>query len=784
MFWLFNEDEQELIRQTVDELVHALAPIEGNPQIDQFFPYVGRKDRRKAERAIEILSKMDDLVIEPFAGSGSFVYACANLNRKYLANEWEPYAHRMANAPWRLPPEDEVLKAVDDIKEAIENYLRYLYRTICDCGYVHVLDSLFYDRDPLAYTDVTPHERLGPNGETITYRGRYKCPQCQSTNKFFSEDDQRHLDEINEISINAKFLHIFNTKLIENSRINLKRQFTTYGNLFPHRSKLALISIISGIYALDVHYNVRLFLQDAFLSIIPQAKFKDYRSKSQDLHCPLVQLREVNIWYRFLNQIKKRLKGIGDYSFAQNGHQDNIKCLDFRAFFQNIGNEQADLVFTDPPWTDGNAYFEKAQLYHPWLGYNLSKDPQRLNHEFVVTDAPSRRAGHNLKRWWRDMDDFFSSTYRVLKDRRFLALFFRPIPASQWLTNLNALKLQARKNGFEPILSVDVGSSDPSMRIQQSASFVFSTDIIFLFIKLPQHLRRVFRVGKDIDHLVFQTAEELQENLRKPFSYRQWKYFFSNRMIEMDLGMLNHPTEEGVIRSLFLQYADEVQPGLYLPKPITPYSGQVFDIPAIERVFTYIPIVIDDLTTKSNTFTYDSFLLKLAEFVENGTRMLIDQLGSVDIKALIEPYAQPHDNGRWFERRPLPKLPEGLKNVYELDPYEFEAFVAHLFETQGFTNVVLAGRAGDRGVDVIGNDADGKSTVIQCKRWISNVSATPIQRIHSFAITRGASRKILVTTSDFTPQAIQEAENTDTELINGEKLEELIAQHMPSYFKD
>lgn len=784
MFWLFDENEQEEIRETVDKLVHALAPIGGNPQIDQLFPYVGRKDRRKAEKAIEILSNPEALVIEPFAGSGTFAYACANLKRNFLANEWEPYAHRMANAPWRLPDENSVLAAVDTLKNAVEDHLNYLYKTVCDCGRVHVLDSLFFDRDPLTFTNVTQHERLGPDGRTIAYRGKYKCPQCKRANKFFTEEDQRHLDEINEIALEGDYADLFSTELIENSRVNLTGQFTTYGNLFPHRSKLALACIWDGIRELDVEMNVGLFLQDAFLSILPQAKFKDYRSKSQDLHCPSVQLREVNIWYRFLAQIRKRFNGIGEYSFTENTDQVAISCLDYRAFFQIIEEGQADLVFTDPPWTDGNAYFEKAQLYHPWLNYKLSEDEARLTNEFVVTDAPTRREEHSVKRWWTDLDDFFISSYRILRDRAFLALFFRPIPASQWLANLNALKLYARKNGFEPILSIDVGSSDPSMRIQQSASFVFATDIIFLFVKLPDHQRRVFRAGKDIDHLVFQTAEELQEHIREPYTYKKWREFFSKRMIDIGMGLLNHPNEETVIRNLFLVYAEEVQPGLYLPKPITPYSGQVFDIPAIERIFTYIPIVINELTTNSDTFTYDSFLLKLAEFVENGTRMLIDQLGSVDIKRLIEPYAQPHDGGRWFERRSLPQLPEGLKNVYELDPYEFEAFVARLFEAQGFTDVVLAGRSGDRGVDVIGNDADGNGTVIQCKRWIGNVSATPIQRIHSFAVTRGAVRKILVTTSDYTPQAIQEAENTETELINGDRLEELIAQHMSDYFQN
>jgi hypothetical protein len=120
----------------------------------------------------------------------------------------------------------------------------------------------------------------------------------------------------------------------------------------------------------------------------------------------------------------------------------------------------------------------------------------------------------------------------------------------------------------------------------------------------------------------------------------------------------------------------------------------------------------------------------------------------------------------------------------ELDPYDFENFVAHLLKAQGFNEIAIIGRAGDRGVDIQANDPNGERTVIQCKRYINNnVSSTPVQRLHSFAVTRGAQRKILVTTSDFTPQAREEAKATRTELVNGKMLENIVAEYLPDFFK-
>jgi restriction endonuclease Mrr len=50
-------------------------------------------------------------------------------------------------------------------------------------------------------------------------------------------------------------------------------------------------------------------------------------------------------------------------------------------------------------------------------------------------------------------------------------------------------------------------------------------------------------------------------------------------------------------------------------------------------------------------------------------------------------------------------------------------------------------------------------------------------------VTRGAQRKILVTTSDFTKQAKEEAKSTNTELISGKILEGLMAKYLGKKFK-
>jgi restriction system protein len=339
----------------------------------------------------------------------------------------------------------------------------------------------------------------------------------------------------------------------------------------------------------------------------------------------------------------------------------------------------------------------------------------------------------------------------------------------------------ARINGFEPLLTCDLANQDPSMRIQQSAHYAFSSDLILIFIKLNNNERRTYYKDFDIDEISFRIAVELQDSLAGTFSLSQWQKTVFNKFKELGLYELNLPKNKAVLKSSFDRTCEEIYAGQYLPKASTPYSDEIFNIPYIERVSLYIPYVIEELLVKNRKFTFDQFLLKIAEFVENGTRSILKDIledGENSIHGLLNLYAEPLEGGLYFTKRPIPEIPSNIANVLELDPYEFEAFAAKLLELEGYKNVVVSGRSGDRGVDIRCNDKNGDLVIVQCKRYTkSNIGSTPIQRLHSFALTRGAKRKICITTTDFTKDGYDEARIANVELISRDGLETLVHKH-------
>lgn len=105
-------------------------------------------------------------------------------------------------------------------------------------------------------------------------------------------------------------------------------------------------------------------------------------------------------------------------------------------------------------------------------------------------------------------------------------------------------------------------------------------------------------------------------------------------------------------------------------------------------------------------------------------------------------------------------------------------FVAKILELEGYSNVVVSGRAGDRGVDVRCNNKNGDLVIVQCKRYTkSKIGSTPIQRLHSFANTRGAKEMICITTTDFTPDGYDEARLTGVRTIERNELEHIVHKH-------
>ncbi|MFE4422372.1 restriction endonuclease [Streptomyces sp. NPDC056817] len=90
-----------------------------------------------------------------------------------------------------------------------------------------------------------------------------------------------------------------------------------------------------------------------------------------------------------------------------------------------------------------------------------------------------------------------------------------------------------------------------------------------------------------------------------------------------------------------------------------------------------------------------------------------------------------------------------MAEVDALSWQEFETYVADLCRRDGCTKVVVSGKSGDLGADVIGYLADGRKLVVQCKKYAPHrsVSSQDMQKFVGTArLEHGADVALFVTT--------------------------------------
>lgn len=119
-----------------------------------------------------------------------------------------------------------------------------------------------------------------------------------------------------------------------------------------------------------------------------------------------------------------------------------------------------------------------------------------------------------------------------------------------------------------------------------------------------------------------------------------------------------------------------------------------------------------------------------------------------------------------------------IDQMLRLTPSEFEEYVAQrVFARQGYT-VHNTPDTGDGGVDVLLTDRNGRTAVVQCKRYRSTVGEEIVRDLYGTMMHQGADRAFLVTTGSISPQAWKWAAGKPIELIDGARLVQL-SKSMP-----
>lgn len=782
-----------------------------NQKKNQLFPYKGRRQNAPVRAVLDHFNPK--CVVDPFAGSGIFplvFHSIEGLNWK--ASEWAPGLHRLASAPWRVPEDKERLSNhFDAICAQLEPLIRPLYTTQCsDCGADVVWTSFFFIGGPpevrLSTTANITHERSGPNGRSLIHRGAWKCT-CGNGTSLFDAADEALLQGILAQPLSQWMQDRLGTQLIYNTRINLNQRGITTQEFFVPRSLRAL-DIIRGVLE-QYPFTTTLekeFFRDVWLTCLNDARRKDAQSSTQQMfHRPPQVNRETNVFeaaqggfkYRF-NQRFKVLYSEEYPQLSLENPESVIACKDFRAFFDEIQESSVSMILTDPPWTDGEPYFESDQFWGPWLPtqHVLSTDADRLAGEIVVSNSPDRNMG--MPEWRASIREFFQKSSAALEDFGLLVLYTQGVVGNagnqtEYLRAYNDLRLAARANGFEPIrrIAVEYDVEDPNMRQAQGAFNVFgSKEVLYFFVKKPIDQHEIYVLDKgepaSLEKIALEAANQLyRERGYRKFNKKMWWYALLDRCEKQGLG-------PDVIQQV-LEHRRELQHRvlqgwlLYSPRRHSiPTSLHVRCKRSAEEFFRI-------KRSSNSSFSYVDYIWYLSEQISDEERGKGNEfLSQMALGYLNWRCEQNPTTGLYsVSTQPRPSLPNNTSHPRNLpgesnDPnvYDYVDFCMDLLEKMGYTEIIRTPNSGDENRDIEATDEFGRRGVIEVKNHRNSIDRKPVQGVEAYRSKYGFEWAMIMSNSNLTGGRIggqKWADDLGVTVWSGSELYEMVSIFWPSF---
>lgn len=167
---------------------------------------------------------------------------------------------------------------------------------------------------------------------------------------------------------------------------------------------------------------------------------------------------------------------------------------------------------------------------------------------------------------------------------------------------------------------------------------------------------------------------------------------------------------------------------------------------------------------------------KLVFQTEKRKNSFIDDLGENLNEYGLYRYRQVWEDKETIEE--IRRADTGLQNNFQhLSPFEFEEFVADLFNEMGY-NARATSKSADYGVDVIAENG-AERVAIQVKRHqpSNKVGAPTVQKTLGSRYKADADMTVIVTTSHFTGPAFEQARDAPIELWDKEKLHREVERH-------
>lgn len=430
----------------------------------------------------------DDLVIDPFCGSGISITESIFSGRKAIGMDINPSAifitKQMVNKISTSLLQQEYQKLESDIKDEINSFY-----SIKRMGKKFVGTHFLWEKDKLIevwYKNVkktiveTPIE---DDFKLVTSFSYEKIPYYYPKNNFF-----------------------------HNSRINANRKNHIY-ELFTPRNLMALSLLMDRIEKVEDN-SIRDLLKFCFTASVGQAsrmvfivkRRGKFNGKSREIERTEVgswvigywvpkDNFEINVWNCFENKYLKVLKAKKEQenskfsikeakSYEELLDSKNLLLINEPAqkLLKKLPYNSVDYVITDPPHGNRQPYLELSMMWNGWLKKDVNYED-----EIVISESKDRKKDiHNYNQL---LNEVFIEIERILKPNHYFSLMFNSLDDETWI---NLIK-QMNSLNFE-LDKVETLEYSANSVVQDTRKVGLKTDFILTFRKNSKKINKNFEI--------------------------------------------------------------------------------------------------------------------------------------------------------------------------------------------------------------------------------------------------------------------------------------------------
>ena len=407
--------------------------------------YWSRKPHNIVNYYINKYTNENQVVFDPYMGSGVVILESLKLKRKTIGIDLNPISYFLTNIMIRSVNVEQLKKEFKNIFTSLYDINQFYYKTYClNCKKQAIIDtSLVKESVICSFCNhdnyLIESKRIGTKyfcakcdkplkrvNNYIKYNYTKIKGYCKNCGYFIKDYEEQDLELIkkanNEFQIlrskKGKWVPI---KKIEESirRAGKERLF----ELFSERNLIVINHLFDKINLVENQEikNCLLLTLTASLSnmsrMIP-ADEKNMRGKS-GWQIPKYYIFpshiEKNVLFAYKQRFNSNLKGWEEIARMDINRKDALLFNRSSKNLKFIENESVDYIFTDPPYGKTIQYLPLSDLWNSILNFNIKFE------EEIIWDTKRNK---NLNKYYEDLNSVFKECYNVLKNERYMSLTF------------------------------------------------------------------------------------------------------------------------------------------------------------------------------------------------------------------------------------------------------------------------------------------------------------------------------------------------------------------------